>query len=1291
MPEVGAGVSWKRLYGQSAWYNSPVQAVRLDDYSLSASALLEPPVCYESPAGSRDNTTGGDTCGRELRRRTHHVLTEMDLLSLSRGVDIGGGTVSAGDIVVVHPGTYELPLTLDLPIGCWIVGIGRRDETVIRSSGTVVGLSHAGRTGLRNLTIECTGGGSAVICSQGTLALVHCDLRSTGRGVTVLASVEDVPAPDVVIPPVGNPDLDIPDTVIAVAGEVSGQIELEGTAGAENGSGEHGDAEERTSTSASIDVEVGEEAGEDSNSLPHIRMLPAGAEPEASDSGSDSESGSGGGQRASQVGENSVEEEALPADVPPEAGQGDVESDAGNQEGDWWDGAGGWEEVVTPGVTCPLAWEAKPDEAKTSANHAGRPAALVVLSECNVSSALAGFTGVGFLRACEIRAERVGGDSLQAKPILPCFASSPRAVKDRSSGPSAWLGLLLTDKMRGCLFRQCEAALCLGDGSKVENCRVLALSAKLGVQGLQGCRFWVCDSAVEGGIAGVYLRADAQALVERCRISQSQMGVSARDDARLDLRESQVTGNSICGMVLCGASRGRVKDCRLEQNRQDAVAVFDQAHISLEGCRLADNMRGLEVGGDSRALVHGCTIESNMQNGIAAMGNVSAALVVRNSQVSRNLATGLLVGGTCRCRVQGCSLLANLKDGVGVAASARVALDRCKVSGNARGGVIANDASALRMRSSRVWGNEENGVVGTRTAELDLEGCQIQENGRVGVLLANASHAKVAACAVENNGQDGIAAAGDSRLELSSSRVAGNAHAGLLCGGACEANCRDCRILDNAQDGIGAATAARLILSGATLSGNGRAGLIVNDSSVTDASACFLRGNGENGAVATRNASLSLHLCEVADNAKVGLLLADSVTVSVRASVVTNNRSNGVVAAGDAEVRFEGCSLENNVQAGLLLGGNTHVEVRRTVVSDNGQDGCGVASTANMQLYGCKVTRNRHAGVILNDSSRVVMDQSEVDGNAENGVVVTRRAELEQKECRIRDNGRVGLLMADGGAAMLRGCSIEGNHSHGMVVAGTSSAALVRTVFVGNQAAGLLVGGSSQVSVRDGMLERNGQDGVGVAGKGRIVLCDTVLRDNVRNGLLLSDASAVRLERCSLAGNGENAVLAAATADVVYKDCSGCPEKPAERGSASSEQFCVDGGAIAAAGGEECGGSGLSGSEVGGDNGPERCASTDTESVEALRAEMERRVGVEARIRARLDDIARLIQLKQAALALARLQVGVANSALSLATAGQSHAQQQAVVEIAEEEETESPPTQVDADPTGEEGGGVEL
>ena len=29
--------------------------------------------------------------------------------------------------------------------------------------------------------------------------------------------------------------------------------------------------------------------------------------------------------------------------------------------------------------------------------------------------------------------------------------------------------------------------------------------------------------------------------------------------------------------------------------------------------------------------------------------------------------------------------------------------------------------------------------------------------------------------------------------------------------------------------------------------------------------------------------------------------------------------------------------------------------------------------------------------------------------------------------------------------------------------------------------------------------------------------------------------------------------------------------------------------------------------------------------------------------------------------------------------------------EIAEEEETESPPTQVDADPTGEEGGGVEL
>ena len=66
--------------------------------------------------------------------------------------------------------------------------------------------------------------------------------------------------------------------------------------------------------------------------------------------------------------------------------------------------------------------------------------------------------------------------------------------------------------------------------------------------------------------------------MERCRISQSQMGVSARDHSRLEVRDSNITGNSICGMVLCGSSRGWVHDTRLEQNKQDAVAVFDQAH-----------------------------------------------------------------------------------------------------------------------------------------------------------------------------------------------------------------------------------------------------------------------------------------------------------------------------------------------------------------------------------------------------------------------------------------------------------------------------------------------------------------------------------------------------------------------------------------------------------------------------------------------------------------------------------------------------------------------------------------
>ena len=79
-------------------------------------------------------------------------------------------------------------------------------------------------------------------------------------------------------------------------------------------------------------------------------------------------------------------------------------------------------------------------------------------------------------------------------------------------------------------------------------------------------------------------------------------------------------------------------------------------------------------------MVSKCTIQHNLQNGIAAMGNVSASLLVVDTTILQNLATGLLVGGTCKCRVRGCRLGGNKKDGVGVAARAVVTLEACEVT-----------------------------------------------------------------------------------------------------------------------------------------------------------------------------------------------------------------------------------------------------------------------------------------------------------------------------------------------------------------------------------------------------------------------------------------------------------------------------------------------------------------------------------------------------------------------------------------------------------------------------------
>ncbi len=185
------------------------------------------------------------------------------------------------------------------------------------------------------------------------------------------------------------------------------------------------------------------------------------------------------------------------------------------------------------------------------------------------------------------------------------------------------------------------------------------------------------------------------------------------------------------------------------------------------------------------------------------------------------------VGASCALRLERVSVTGNVGHGIHVRNGARVLLLDSRVEANTASGALVGAGSSLQAGGSSFLDNGRCGIALDGTAKLDLDSCDVRRNSEWGILASSSAEAQIRDAAFVDNASGGLEVAGSSAATIDDCLVSGVAE-GVVASGAGRLKVDGLRIQNTVGDGLRVVETASLEASGLIIETAGRSGVLLD-------------------------------------------------------------------------------------------------------------------------------------------------------------------------------------------------------------------------------------------------------------------------------------------------------------------------------------------------------------------------------------------------------------------------------------------------------------------------------
>lgn len=520
-----------------------------------------------------------------------------------------------------------------------------------------------------------------------------------------------------------------------------------------------------------------------------------------------------------------------------------------------------------------------------------------------------------------------------------------------------------------------EAAVLLRSGEPtLRDCRISGGRIEVS----EGAAPTLADCSVRNAeLAALRLTGTSRTTVERFDVGGcTGDGITADDEARVELTETVVDEVSGRGVHLGGAAQATLVRCDVKRTAEAALRAENRAGATLRECRLHETGgQGVRLSGSAgrRTERFGGPVESGTSASEAASADT------------------LPDGASYGVRLRNCEIFRTAGAGVLAESESAVLLDDCHVHHTQGASLVAAGHSSVRLTKVRAVDSEDSGLVVLADADATAEESTFARTGANGVYAVGNAELTHTDCKFEDTTYTAVHLAGGVRARLTGCSATGTPEYGL-------------RATDRAE----------LIASDCTTRDTELAGVCVDggDAALRD---CRISAARLGVRLATSHRPL-LADCEISDTAGAGVEVGSGTGGQLENVTVSRSGSSGLVLDEQSTVVIEGGTVREATGSGIVVRAGARPRVRGAAVLDAGKNGLFVEEGGEGEYADCRISGSRFPAVYAGAKSRPVLRRCTVSG--------TDTDLLRDEESEVRAEG---CLCEDVAEAVLPGLDPSGS------------------------------------------------------------------------------------------------------------------------------------------------------------------------------------------------------------------------------------------------------------------------
>lgn len=196
--------------------------------------------------------------------------------------------------------------------------------------------------------------------------------------------------------------------------------------------------------------------------------------------------------------------------------------------------------------------------------------------------------------------------------------------------------------------------------------------------------------------AGVGASGASTVNISHVLATDNKTGVEAKENAIIEIRNSELDGNKFEGIHVSGSAIVDVHDSTISANKIHGATTRDRAKLNLiDSSVLANANEGFHVTGQSTLSVEGVSIKNNRVAGIAATDEALVSVI--DTQLENNAGSNIKANGWGILVVRD-SQLTGANTGIELGHKYQVLIERVKFKGNkANQNILAADDQGIKM------------------------------------------------------------------------------------------------------------------------------------------------------------------------------------------------------------------------------------------------------------------------------------------------------------------------------------------------------------------------------------------------------------------------------------------------------------------------------------------------------------------------------------------------------------------------------------------------------------------